>query len=553
MFKASAVLLLTLVLNVQLCSSAPIPAKAAQSSGPGPEKLTPVTEDHSHFVEEKEPVVDTLIPVVAGVAAPSPKESPAEEDIPVIAKEPEPILIGDQVSDDADKAYESQESAPQEPLAAGPQESSEEGTIHEEAAFAEASPEDTTEEVAMASAVESEQHYGEDSAPEVLLPVIPLEASKDEAPEENAEAVEDGDPGAPIPIPARASEDEASVENAAEQAAKEPFLVVPDDNTEVKVAGLPVTPAKEKSVLVPAELEESAPEEPAIIVPVEPAEQELDKEETVSIIYSETKEEEAPEENAKEEEAVSPVVLEEYSEVVPATNEEPSPSTLKEEESVALFSVEFHSKEEGQVEPVAEQTAPQELAPEEPAVIVPGELAKQELEQEETVSIMYSETIKEEAPEEKAKEEKEEEEVAPVVLEENAKVVPATNEEPLPSSTLEESIALFPVEFETEEEDQVEPVAEQTAPQESAPEDPVVIVPLDPAEEEPELVVQVTEESIPIASPESPEEEAPEEAAGVPVPLVPEENAEEVPATKEELFPSTLRRRGICCPLFCRV
>ncbi|XP_031157986.1 proteoglycan 4-like [Sander lucioperca] len=653
MFKTSSVLLLTLVLNVQLCSSAPIPAKAAQSSGPGPEKLAPVTEDHSHFKEEKEPVQEKLIPVVAGVAAPSPEESPAEEDIPVTAKEPEPIFIGDQVSDDADKADESQESAPQEPLAVASQESSEEGTFHEEAAL-QASPEETTEEVALAAAVESEQHYGEDSAPEVLIPVIPLEASK--APEENAEEetavaiesapleqydLEDPVPGAPIPIiPAGASEDEASVENAAEEAApEEPLLIVPD---EVEPAALPMTPAEEKSVLVPAEFEESAPEEPAVIVPVEPAEQELDQEETVSIISSETKEEEAPEENAKEEEAVSPVVLEENAAVVPATNEEPLPSTLeesvalfpveleieeegqvehvaeqtapqesapgdpvvvvpldpaedepelevqvteesipiaspespeeeapeeaagvpvpivpeenaeedpatneepfpstlKEEESVALFPVEFNTEEEGQVGAVAEQTAPQESAPEEPAVIVPLEPAKQDPdleEQEETVSIMSSETKKEEAPEEHAKEEEKEEEeaVAPVVLEENAAVVPATNEEPLPS-TLEESVALFPVELEIEEEGQVEPVAEQTAPQESAPEDPVVVVPLDPAEDEPELEVQVTEESIPIASPESPEEEAPEEAAGVPVPIVPEENAEEDPATNEE-------------------
>ncbi|TNN84025.1 PR domain zinc finger protein 2 [Liparis tanakae] len=109
----------------------------------------------------------------------------------------------------------------------------------------------------------------------------------------------------------------------------------------------------------------------------------------------------------------------------------------------------------------------------------------------------------------------------------------------------EESLALFPEERVTEEGTQVEPAAEQTASQESALEDPVVIVPLDPAEEEPERREQYTtiiEESNPIVSLEAPgqvaiEEYAEEEAAVGPDPTVPEGNSattEEPGAPKED-------------------
>lgn len=445
-------------------------AEVVQSSvvaeEPGPEELAPVTEDH--FIKEKESVQEKLSPFVAGAAAQSPEESP------VIIKAPEAVLFGDQVSEDADGVV-SQESVVQELSAAAPQEASEVDTVPVEAAFAEASLDEATEEVAPAVAVESDSpdlHYEKDQ-PQVA--VIPLEASEDKTPDKNAEE---------------------------EAAQEESLFIVPDGNTEVGEMPLHLTPEEEKSlVLVPAEHETeeagqeepavvetpaglSAPEEPAVIVPVEPTEQESDQEETAPIFFSETKEEETLEEQ------VTSLVVKENTEVDPPTHKELLPRTLEEEESVALFSIEL----EGQVEPAAEETAPKESVPENPAVIVLLDNAEEEPELEEQFQEESFPIVSPEAPDEEAPEECTEVEVAgvPAFPEENAQQDLATNEEPLPSTAEEqESVVLIHV-----EQSQEEPAVEETAPEkpaidlveptseEPAPEDSILVILLEDGEKD---------------------------------------------------------------------
>ncbi|XP_018556088.2 fibrous sheath CABYR-binding protein [Lates calcarifer] len=408
MFKASSLLLLTLILKVQLNSSAPISARVVQcpvvAEEPGPE------EPHTC----KELVQEKLIPVIAVEAPPSPEESPAEEDIAVAVREPEPeprpVPVEDALSADADEAV-SQGSDPWEPLAAAQQESSEEETVLVEAAMAEASPDETRIEVAPIATEEREspdQQDVEDPAQEAPIVVIPVNTSEDE---------------------------EKSV-----------VLVPAEPETEEVV--------QEEPAVDETAPEESGPEEPAVIVPVESAEED-------------------PEEQTKEEDAVVPLVLEEYTEEHPATDEEP------EEESVVLVPV----------------------------------------EPEETIPIISLETTKEESPEEQAKEDA----LVPIVLEENAEEDPATEEEPE-----EEFVVLVPVDPETKEEDEVEPAAEETAPEESAPEHPVVIVPVDSSEGEPAQEEEVAEETIPNVFPEASKEEAAVTVASVdPEEEAPEDNTEE--------------------------
>lgn len=337
-------------------------AKDVQTSGvegPDPEELAPVTEDHSHFIEDKESAREKLIPVVAGEAAPSPEESLAEDDI--IVTEPDLVFTGVQVSEDADEAV-SEESAPQDHFTAAPQESSEEENVPAEAAFAEASPDETAGEVDPAVVVESQspqQHYEDTPAPEAPIPVILLEVSDDEALEENVE--------------------------------EEPLLLVPDDNTEVEEKLLPLTPEEEKSEAVEAgqgELEagepaphESAQEDPDVIVPLDPAELEPDQEEqeeTVPLILSER----------KEEEAFEPVVVEENAKEDPVTHEEPLPSSPEEEEPVVLDEL------DGQEEVDAGETTP-----EMPAVIVFVGPTSEEPALEDPILIIHLEDLEEYAAE----------------------------------------------------------------------------------------------------------------------------------------------------------
>ncbi|XP_067443100.1 fibrous sheath CABYR-binding protein-like [Thunnus thynnus] len=655
MFKASSLLLVTLVLNVQLYSSAPIPGEFLQSSVVA-EEQEKVAVEEGHYPEES--IQKKLIPVVAGESAPSPaekltsEEQTAKQDIPAIEKDPEPVVIGDQVNADIDEVV-SQESAPQEPLAVAPQASSEEEIAPVQPAVAEASPGETTVDVSLAVAVESEsteQHDLEAQAPAAPIPIIPSEASEDKASEENAQVeealavestAEEASPEGPLLV---VSDENAEVEPAASQEPlpgaeeksvvfdpaevkteeageavpaaeeivpeqsgpeepdvilgpeesaqhepdpEEPQKTVPifsseakrgedveEHTEEVEAAVLAVveekaeepltsnTEEEESVVLSPVELEtekgdqvepaaeetvpqESAPEDQVVIAQVEPAEGEPDLEEqedTVPIISSEAKQEEDVEEHAEEVEAVVPVILEGNAEEEPVTNKDLPP---EQEESVVLFPVELETEDAGLAEPAAEETVPQESAPEDQVVIAPVEPAEGEPdleEQEETVPIIFSETEKEEAPEEQAKEV---EAPVPVVLEGNAEEDPATNKDLLPEE--EESDVLFPVELETEDEGQAKSAAEETVPQESSPEDPAVIAPL---EGEPDLEEQIEEESIPVVSPEAPEEEAPEEHAKVedavtvestemPVPILPEEDAEEEPATDERPHHST--------------
>lgn len=310
-----------------------------------------------------------------------------------------------------------------------------------------------------------------------------------------------------VVIPLEASEDKTPGKNAEEEAAQEESLfIVPDGNIEVGATPLHLTPEEEKSlVLVPAEHEteeagqeepavvettpgRSPPEEPAVIVPVEPTEQESDQEEqeeTAPILFSETKEEET-----LEEQAVTSLVVKENTEVDPATHKEPLPRTLEEEESVALFSIEL----EGQVEPAAEETAPKESAPENPAVIVLLDNAEEEPELEEQFQEESFPIVNPEAPDEEAPEECMEVEVAgvPAFPEENVQQDLATNEEPLPSTAEEEEFVVLI----HAEQSQEEPAAEETAPEkpaidlveptseELAPEDSILVILLEDGEED---------------------------------------------------------------------
>lgn len=419
-------------------------AKAAQFSvvaeKAGPEDL--------ELAEEKESVQEKLVPAVAGEMAPSPEGLPTKEDIDNITEVP--VLTGVPVSPGPDEAV-SQESAPRELLVAAPQEYSE-----DDAGFADKSPEDT-EVDALSVAVESEspdQHHVEEPVQIAPIPVIPMETSEDGAPEEHAEG---------------------------EAAPRQTLLIVPDDNTEVEPDASqeppPETPEEEKTAdLVPAEteieeadqdkfvVEETAPEEPAVIDLEEPAKQEADTEkqgETVHFVFLDTKE--APEHDEEEEDAFFPVVLEENAEEDPAV-EEP------EGESVVLFPAQF----EDQVEPAADKTAPQESGSEGLAVIVPVDPSEEESKQEEQVI---------------------EETILLVSSVEQEKI-----EAPEGDTEAEPLVTVVPADVETNEEAQ-----EKTATQESAPE---IAVLLEPTSEEP-----APEDLIFIVSLEDPDEEISEDYA----------------------------------------
>lgn len=352
------------------------------------------------------------------------------------------------------------------PLFAAPQKYPE-----DDAASADGSPEDTEVEV-LPVAAESEppdQHQVEDQVQTSPIPVIP---SEDGAPEKHAE--EEATPGQMLSI-------------------------VPDDNDEVE-PGDPLDPLlktqeEEKSaILVPAgpereeadqdqsAAEETASEEPAVIVFKEPAEQEPGEE-----TQKDTKE--APQHvTAEEEESVSPIVLEEN---------------------------------------VEEDEAAEETAPEEPAVVFfvePAEQGPDTQEQGEPEQVGSPDT------KEAAEHVKEEEDG--VIMEGDPAI-----EEPE-----EESVILLPVLV----EDEGEPATEEPALQETGSEDPAVVVPVDSSEVESEQEEQVAEEIVSLDSPVVEERvEAPELDSFVNVDRAELETNVEgeevyVEPTSEEPFPEDL-------------
>lgn len=289
---------------------------------PGPEELAPANEDHSRSIQEKESNEDELGPVVAGKAAQSPQESL------VIVKTPETRLIKDQYSNDSDGVVSHE-----------PPGSSEEDTVPAEASFAEASPEETTEEVAAAVDAEKELQRERDQP---HISVSPLEASED-----------------------KRTEEEATQEDS--------LFMVPKSKTEVGEKPPRLTPEEEKPVVfVPAEhqTEESAQEE---------------QEETLPLLYTE---------ESLEDQAIASLVIKENTEDDPAANQQPLPPVSEEEESVSLHSPEL----DVQVESAAEEMAPKESASENPAV----NQEEQELEeqfQQESFHVVFQEAPEEEAPE----------------------------------------------------------------------------------------------------------------------------------------------------------
>ncbi|XP_023266485.1 uncharacterized protein LOC111658255 [Seriola lalandi dorsalis] len=273
---------------------------------------------------------------------------------------------------------------------------------------------------------------GPGPAEEAPIPVIPVETSEDGPQEENAneettvveesagenasseqDDVPDPDPAAAIPIiPVGAAEDE---ENTEEAAPEDTLPIVPDDQAEVEPGAsqepLSSAPEEEKSVF---------------LIPPEPETEDLVQEEPVGFFI------EYPEEDT----AFSIILGD------PTTNEEPEEPETYEDAA-------------------AEDTAPAELLPESPVVIVP----------------------------------------IPIVSEENDEEDPGTNEEHLPSTPEEEeSFVNVQAELETEEEGQ-----EETAPQEVALGEPVVVL-VDPTSKEP-----APEDPILLIHLEDLEQEAPED------------------------------------------
>ncbi|KAM7402296.1 hypothetical protein PAMP_017544 [Pampus punctatissimus] len=480
-----------------------------------------VAGEKGHYPEGS--IQKKLIPVVAGESAPTSvekltsEEQTAKLDVPAIAKDPEPVFIVDQVTADTDEVV-LQESSLQEPLAIAPQANSEKETAPVRPALVEASPDETTVEVALA--IESdppEQHDLEDQVPAALIPIFPSEALEDEASEGNADV---------------------AVESTAEASPEGPLLVDPEKNAEVEPTASqePLVGASEqKSVILVHEeieteeagkvqLEQSGPEEPDVILdPEEPAQHEPEPEkqqETVLIMSLEA--EKDVEEHAEEAETAALVVVEENA-------EEPLASTT-EEESVVLFPAELETEEGDRVEPAAEVTVLLESA-------MDSAKGEPDLEEQEETAPIFSVTEKMEAPE---IHEKEVEAAVPVILEGNSEEDAATNKDLPPQ---EESVVFFPEEVEIEDEDQAEPTVDETVPQESAPEDPVVVASV---KGELDLEERIDEDSTCLVSPEAPEEEAPDEHAKgeadvinveseeVPVPIASDENAEEEPATDKE-------------------
>lgn len=403
----------------------------------------------------------------------------------------EEILAGDLVS-----AYPNergpQESAPREYLFAVPQEFSED----------DASSEDSEVDV-LPVAVKSEspvQHHVHAPVHIAPITVIPLETSEDGAPEEH---------GAP------SSEDIGQM-----------LLIVPNDNAEVEPDTFPepllkTSEEKESAVLVPAEAEdegadqhefaaeEEVPEETAVMVLEETAEQEPDtgkQRESVQVVSSGTKE---ATEHVKEENAFAPIVLEENAEQ-DLVIEEP------EEESAVLAPAETQNKEADQDTFAAEETVPEELI----VILLEEPAEEQPLTEDQGEKVYIVSTDRKEASEHLK------EEGDAVVMEENA--VDSVFKEPE-----EESVVLFPVQF----EDDGEHAAEETAPQESGSEEPAAIVPVDSSEGESEQKEQVKEETVSKVSSaadkkgEPPEAEAP--VTVVPVDLKTNKEGQEETATQE--------------------
>lgn len=305
---------------------------------PGPEELAPANEGHSRSIQEKESAEEKLAPVVAGEAAKSPQESP------VIVKTPEARLIKDEYPNDSDGVV-SQESAVQEP-----QESSEGDTAPAEAAFAEASPKETTEEVATAVAAGRELQRERDQP---HISVSPLEASEEKRTEEEATEVGEKPP------------------HLTPEEEKPVVFVLAEHQTEEEGQ-------EEPAAVAPSQ------EAPALIIPVEFTEQEShreEQEETLPVLYTE------------ESLAIASLVIKDNTEDDPAADQQPLPPVLEEEESVNLPSAEL----DDQVESAAEETAPKESAPENP------DIPKEEQDkpfQEESFHIVFQEAPEEEAPEE---------------------------------------------------------------------------------------------------------------------------------------------------------
>ncbi|KAM9859332.1 PR domain zinc finger protein 2 [Aulostomus maculatus] len=517
--KASSLLLMTLLLTVQLSSSAPIPAEFFQPSAVAEENSqaevllekggqgTFIVEGH----DLEEPVQKELIPVVA-----------AESDI-FIEEQADPVKLPS----------------------------------------LEAPPNGITAEVSPAVAAESESSKQPDPVPAAPVPVVPPGASKEEAPEETAEVE------APVAVA-------GAIEAVAPE---EPLLVVSDDSTEsespasqgpysgtpegdksietkeasqvetvqeltpvVAVESIPVVvekqtpeelPAEENMpastkdlapiaigdqvivdpeenvphesqslegesiVLVPSDLETkeagqvepaveevlSGLKEPAISVPIEVSQQEPDPEEQVD---TEAKPEKPLEEDADTVEVA--VLIVEKTEEVLGTSQEP----------IVVIPIQPETEEGAQVEPAAGETVPQEPFPENPVVIVPvetaeGELDLQEEEVVESIPIISQGASNQEAREENPEVEEpvavesEVEAAAPetpvtVVGNEDAGVESAASEEPLPGTPQEESSILFSADLEKKEAGQAEPAVEETL---SGPEEPAVIVPIDATQQEP--------------------------------------------------------------------
>nr|XP_040061065.1 nucleolin 1-like [Gasterosteus aculeatus aculeatus] len=316
MLKACSLVVLTLVLHLQLCSSAPTPAKVVQVRGARPEEPAPVTEDLSNLMEEKEADDEKVLTAVPGQAAPSP-----DEENMFIAKEPEPISSEDHISDD--DFLEAGELASQEPSAGAHHESSEDETVSEEAAFVESSPEEATDNIAPAVAFESE-HFVENTAPkeEDYFVPVPAELEREEAGQWETAAEEHA-----LFVPADPAEEDLNRE--------ETVLIIVDQN------GGTVEPAAEQTasqVPSPEDLVDFAPLGPT---KVEKELREQVVEESIPVVSPE-----APKEDAAE--GLVQIVPEED----PATMEEALAGPPKDELSVS------DTEEKGQVELAAEETSP---------------------------------------------------------------------------------------------------------------------------------------------------------------------------------------------------
>lgn len=380
------------------------------------EELAPVNEDHDHSdTDRKDSAQEELGAVVEGEAVISPEEAPVEEDNPVIVTPQE-----DRVADDTNGAA-SQDSDIQEPLASDPQEATEVDTVTVEAA--EASPDETPEETIESIFAENQEQISD----------IPLEASDDKSEHKNAEK-------AVVP---------------------EETLIDPAGNTEIEES-LNLTPEEDKPlVLVPEEdeTEEASQEEPAsqesVVELTDQAFNQEDEEESDPILLSNTEEEDTSEAIVESVDVVEATG-------VPSVEQQSPPSTLEQDETDVLFSLELP------LEPAEDEMEAKEPATEDPAVIAVSDNSEEE-------PVLEEQGQREPVPDPDASEEHTEENTAPN-LPNNGEYVPSTVEE-------DDTVVLI---FDMDEESQ---------------EDPAVVV-INSSEEELELEKQVQEEIIPSVSPE---------------------------------------------------